>query len=349
VAKCAPAVSGQGGHAQTFAVARAVVWGFDLGADAGFDLLWAEYNPRCLPPWSERELRHKCADADSRPSNKPRGWLRDQERDRPVGAAGGDDAEPAPATATAAQIILAYFRERYRPAFRRGHAVVTDAAEVVPMTVAAAVPTTPLIEQLAGAADAPRLKTGDVNRDALPRLFATWSRVAWGDLLSQLPDEDAADVGAGAPTADEFRRMVADVLLTEVVLGTVIRGQPADAQVTQTERRSVIEWCVRFAKPGPWRSIRSKRCWCRVQEGEGGEPLLKVAIRHELFGQLKADPRLRGLSEGRFARLAEKYGVGTSTRDQRPHGLAAVVLDDAFVATLTAGLDADDGGDLPDG
>jgi hypothetical protein len=75
LANVPPAVSGQGGHAQAFAAARAVVWGFDLGAEAGFELLMGEYNPRCLPPWSERELRHKCADADTTAYDKPRGHL----------------------------------------------------------------------------------------------------------------------------------------------------------------------------------------------------------------------------------------------------------------------------------
>jgi hypothetical protein len=37
--KCPPAVSGQGGHSQTFEVARAVVYGFDLGPEVGCDLL----------------------------------------------------------------------------------------------------------------------------------------------------------------------------------------------------------------------------------------------------------------------------------------------------------------------
>jgi hypothetical protein len=73
--KCPPAVSGQGGHDQTFQVARAVVYGFGLGAEAGFALLWERYNPQCVPPWSEAELRHKCADADTKPFDKPRGYL----------------------------------------------------------------------------------------------------------------------------------------------------------------------------------------------------------------------------------------------------------------------------------
>lgn len=75
LASCPPAVSKQGGHNQTFDVARAIVYGFDLGPDTGFDLLQAHYNQRCQPPWSEVELRHKCADADEKPFDKPRGYL----------------------------------------------------------------------------------------------------------------------------------------------------------------------------------------------------------------------------------------------------------------------------------
>lgn len=73
--KCPPAVSGQSGHDQTFAVARAIVHGFDLGPEIGFELLNKHYNPHCLPPWSEAELRHKCAEADTKPYDKPRGYL----------------------------------------------------------------------------------------------------------------------------------------------------------------------------------------------------------------------------------------------------------------------------------
>ncbi len=78
LAKCNPAISGQGGHAATFTAARVVVWGFDLGADAGFELLQQHYNRRCQPPWSDAELMHKCEDADAVPSKHKRGWLRDK-------------------------------------------------------------------------------------------------------------------------------------------------------------------------------------------------------------------------------------------------------------------------------
>src|SRR5262249_2071815 len=62
-------------HDQTFEVTRAVVYGFDLGPDVGFGLLDQHYNPRCVPPWSEVELRHKCSEADTKPFDKPRGYL----------------------------------------------------------------------------------------------------------------------------------------------------------------------------------------------------------------------------------------------------------------------------------
>jgi putative DNA primase/helicase len=73
--------------------ARAVAWGFDLGAEAGLRLLWQHYNPRCQPPWSEKELRHKCEEADTVPFGKSRGWLLEG---RPYqGGGGAASASPA--------------------------------------------------------------------------------------------------------------------------------------------------------------------------------------------------------------------------------------------------------------
>jgi hypothetical protein len=72
-----PAVSGSGGHSQTYAAATAMVHGFGLDAETAFRLLWDRYNPRCEPPWSEKELRHKVTDAAGKPHDRPFGWLRD--------------------------------------------------------------------------------------------------------------------------------------------------------------------------------------------------------------------------------------------------------------------------------
>lgn len=95
--KCDPAVSGAGGHGQTLSVARAIVWGFDLGPERGFQLLWHHYNPRCQPPWSEKELRHKCEEADTVPFDKPRGWLLNAKKGGTTSGPGAPDAPDAAA------------------------------------------------------------------------------------------------------------------------------------------------------------------------------------------------------------------------------------------------------------
>lgn len=75
LAKIPQGISGQGGHNRTFHAARVVVFGFDLDRESALKLLMEEYNPRCEPPWSEKELRHKVDDADKKPFGQPRGWL----------------------------------------------------------------------------------------------------------------------------------------------------------------------------------------------------------------------------------------------------------------------------------
>jgi P4 family phage/plasmid primase-like protien len=63
LAKMPGAVSGSGGHPTTFKAAIALVRGFALPVEDAIDLLRREYNPRCQPEWSEKELRHKIEDA----------------------------------------------------------------------------------------------------------------------------------------------------------------------------------------------------------------------------------------------------------------------------------------------
>ncbi len=93
-----PAISGSGGHAQTYAAATAMVHGFGLDPEAAFTLLRDLYNPRCQPPWSDKELRHKISDAAGKPHDRPFGWLRDTERTEDLGGvdlSGFMTAEPA--------------------------------------------------------------------------------------------------------------------------------------------------------------------------------------------------------------------------------------------------------------
>ncbi|HEY4158684.1 MAG TPA: bifunctional DNA primase/polymerase [Polyangiaceae bacterium] len=53
-----PAISGQGGHSQTFMACCRVARGFSLNADEAFTVM-SEWNRNCQPPWTERELRRK--------------------------------------------------------------------------------------------------------------------------------------------------------------------------------------------------------------------------------------------------------------------------------------------------
>ncbi len=75
VEQCAPAVSGNGGHNQTFHVACVIFYDFGLNERDGWPIL-LEYNIRCAPAWSEKELRHKMSDALAKTGTRPRGWRR---------------------------------------------------------------------------------------------------------------------------------------------------------------------------------------------------------------------------------------------------------------------------------
>jgi hypothetical protein len=333
--KLPPAVEGERGSDRTFEAAR-IIWNdFAIDELEGWPLL-CEWNQRCRPPWTEevgsQSLRRKWNEAVAKGADR-----RGSKLSNPKRTTAASVPQPnAPRTGVA--LILEFFRERYRPVFRRGNAIHTGDGRTVPVHEACSVPDSGLMDNLFSAVDAPQLRTGGTNRQALPAFFRSWARVAWGDLLVSLPDQDHAELASDAPAAEEFRRLVREALLTDVVLGDTIG---LESGVTRTERRSLIDWCWRFAKLGPWRDIRSKRCWCRLVELPGSELKLRVALRHEVFAQVKADRRLSEMGSRTFARRAERYGVGTTSRDVRPHGFTAVMLTEAFVEELIATLPDD--------
>lgn len=74
LAKVPPAVSGSGGHNQTFCAACVLVLGFGLSPERALPLL-ADWNATCQPPWTEKDLQHKLTDAGKKEG--PRGWLLD--------------------------------------------------------------------------------------------------------------------------------------------------------------------------------------------------------------------------------------------------------------------------------
>lgn len=87
VTKMPAAVSGTGGHNVTFHVACVLLQGFDLPRSEARSLL-DEFNARCEPPWSDRELEHKLNQADkmsgleTRDGMQTRGCMaREAERD----------------------------------------------------------------------------------------------------------------------------------------------------------------------------------------------------------------------------------------------------------------------------
>lgn len=72
IEKLPPAVSGSGGHNTTFHAACVLVLGFGLNPESAYPIL-AEWNTRCTPPWSDRDLRRKLDEADKQPGE--RGYL----------------------------------------------------------------------------------------------------------------------------------------------------------------------------------------------------------------------------------------------------------------------------------
>jgi hypothetical protein len=81
LAKMPGAISGSGGHATTFAAARALVRGFALEQDDALRLLLELHNPMCAPPWTEKELKHKVKQAYQR-ARVPFGAIADRPLER---------------------------------------------------------------------------------------------------------------------------------------------------------------------------------------------------------------------------------------------------------------------------
>jgi hypothetical protein len=86
--RCESAISGQHGHDTTFTTACALVHGFGLDPDLAYPF-FAEYNARCRPPWNERDLRRKLAQALTHPGHqRPRGHLLGTEMAEPIAPTG---------------------------------------------------------------------------------------------------------------------------------------------------------------------------------------------------------------------------------------------------------------------
>ncbi len=266
------------------------------------------------------------------------------------GKAGGHaEATPDPAApgvtrpptldATGYGIIFADFKQRYAPVFRRGTTLYSSAlGREVRLGEACAGAPIALIEKLAGATDAPRDRKGNRDRAALPYFFNQWCRSAWADLLGGLPEEEVtAEISESAQ--DEFRGKVTAALLTLVSMGRRVQdakeGQEGRRPETEIERRSLLDWCWQWAKPGRWESVRSYMLWTRREPTAGFAHVLKIALRVELFNQIgRAD--LAKLTQNKFDRLAAQYGVGEPRENAKVNGTRCTILTTEFVEGLLA-------------
>ena len=262
------------------------------------------------------------------------------------------EGESAPGGTTPWEIIRDFFRKHYKPVFRVGDSIhsVKEGREIRRLEACAALPPD-LIGPLGLAENAPAFKGGgSVNVEMIPTFFKKWVGTGWAALLATLPDEDAADLPRDAVAADEFRRLVREAMLSMVTIGQdVVVGDGRDKHLeSKIERQTVANWCQRFAKVGAWRGLRSYKCWFKYAAKDGGELVLRIAIRHELFSQLKADRRLCEMGSNKFSRRCTRYGIGApGGMTDRPHGSWALILDDDFVADLTGSADVDDDDKFP--
>jgi replicative DNA helicase len=80
LAKMDASVSGSGGHNTAWRAACAMVQGFGLSPGDAFQLLASDWNQRCKPPWSVKELNHKIKQAGEAPGQ--RGYLADATPDQ---------------------------------------------------------------------------------------------------------------------------------------------------------------------------------------------------------------------------------------------------------------------------
>ena len=118
LAKCDPAVQGEAGHGKLLWAAQVLVRGFKLDDNTALSLLWAEFNPRCNPPWDAgdpadvKDFERKVTEARKLPSEKPDGWLLNDYGLQPL-----TDEEMAIAREQMSQGLLSGVEKKLQPEF----------------------------------------------------------------------------------------------------------------------------------------------------------------------------------------------------------------------------------------
>lgn len=78
IAKMPESISGQNGHAALWNAAFMLVKGFALDPQDAHRILMSEFNPRCQPEWSEKQIAHKVKGATN--ANERDGFVKDRDR-----------------------------------------------------------------------------------------------------------------------------------------------------------------------------------------------------------------------------------------------------------------------------
>jgi hypothetical protein len=94
LAAAEPAVSGSGGHDKLLAAASALVNGFDFTDELALQLLLSDYNPRCVPPWREKDVQRKVREARKLGGTKAPGYLIGRARNESLPAQGASYGKP---------------------------------------------------------------------------------------------------------------------------------------------------------------------------------------------------------------------------------------------------------------
>jgi hypothetical protein len=262
------------------------------------------------------------------------GPLPDEPREGPT----DPDSQPEQRQKSGYQTILDYYRLYYDPVFKRGTVLHSRTlGRQVKMGEAISGAPAELLVQLAEAFDAPRERKGRLDRDALPRFFANWCKSAWVDLIRPLPEEEVCpEISDSAQ--EEFRARMKAAMHTLVSIGE--RTYENNKEVTHVERRSLIDWCSRWARPGRWDSIRGHTLWVRREPIRDAGERLAIALRVELFHQIHFRP-FASLTQNKFGRLAALYGVGEDRANRKVNGVRATILTLEFIDELLSQPDSD--------
>ncbi len=251
----------------------------------------------------------------------------------PAGGPGGEASTNGQTTGPSALVLIRqHLLDYYRPTFRRGPNLYSDAlGREIARAEACYAPTPQLVDDLEMAADCPRGRAAP-SAPPSPGYIGPGASVAWRGVLDRAARGGSDGRGRRRGAEDELRAAIWQHMLGRVVsLGHVVRDEEGD-DYTEVQARSLLDWCHLWADRGSWESIRSYWLWCRL---DGGEELPKplagasdeekavrlqliagesgadayVALRVELAGQVGVRV-LADWSQHRLTDLCEHYGLG---------------------------------------